>query len=45
MKTDPDTRKLLGQVGENLELEDGVRADMKEFVLSLVYGESADVSG
>lgn len=31
-------------MGENLELEDGVRADMKAFVLSIVYAESVDVT-
>ena len=34
--TDPEARELLGRVGENLELEDGVRADIKAFVLSIV---------
>ena len=42
--TDPEARELLGRVGENLELEDEVRADMKAFVLSYVYGENADVT-
>ena len=33
-----------GQVGESLALEDGVRANMKVFVLSQVYSESADIT-
>ena len=39
-----EARELLGQVGESLELKDEVRADMKAFVLSIVYGESAGVT-
>jgi hypothetical protein len=31
-------------VGESFELEDEVRADMKTFVLSNIYAESADVT-
>ena len=42
--TDPEARELLGRVGESLELEDEVRADMKAFVLSKIYAESADVT-
>ena len=42
--TDPEARELLGRVGGRLELEDEVRADMKAFVLSNVYVESADVT-
>jgi len=42
--SDPEARELLGRVGESLELEDEVRADMKAFVLSKVYAESADVT-
>jgi len=39
--SDAETRQLLGRVGESLELRDGVRADMKAFVLSKVYSENA----
>lgn len=42
--TDPEARELLARVGDSLELEDKVRADMKAFVLSIIYGESADVT-
>ena len=42
--TNPETRQLLRRVGENLVLEDRVRAEMKAFVLSIVYAESADVT-
>ncbi|KAJ8356940.1 hypothetical protein SKAU_G00197340 [Synaphobranchus kaupii] len=42
--TDPEARELLERVGESLELEDEVRADMKAFVHSIVYAESADVT-
>ena len=42
--TDPEARELLARVGESLELEAGVRADMKAFVLVNVYGDSADGS-
>ncbi|KAJ8359919.1 hypothetical protein SKAU_G00164440 [Synaphobranchus kaupii] len=42
--TNPEARELLGRVGQNLELEDGVRAEMKAFVLSIIYAESADVT-
>ncbi len=41
---DPESRELLGRVGESLELEEDVRAHMKAFVLSKVYAESADVT-
>ena len=34
--SDPEARKLLRRVGENLQLEEDVRADMKSFVLSIV---------
>ncbi len=40
--TAPAARELLRRVGETLELEDDVRADMKAFVLSNVYSESAE---
>ena len=40
--TDPEAKDLLGRVGESLELDDVVRADMKAFVLAKVYGESTD---
>ena len=36
---DPEARVLLGQVGESLELKDEVKADMKAFIFSKVYGE------
>ena len=35
-------RELLVRVGESMELEENVSADMMAFVLSKVYGESAD---
>ncbi len=41
---DPEARELLGQVGESLELRDEVKADMKAFVFSKVYAESADAT-
>jgi hypothetical protein len=37
-------RELLGRVGENLELQDKVKDDMKAFVLSKVYDERADTT-
>lgn len=40
----PEARELLGRVGESLELKDEVRADMKVFVLSIVYAEKKDVT-
>ena len=42
--TDPEARELLARVGENLELEDEVRSEMKAFVLSIIYAESADAT-
>ena len=36
---DPEARELLRRVGESLELKDEVKADMKAFILSKVYGE------
>ena len=39
--SDPEARELLGRIGESIELEDSIRADMKTFVLSCIYGESA----
>jgi len=42
--TDPEARQLLARIGENLELQEEVRADMKAFVLSKVYAESSDVT-
>lgn len=39
-----EARELLGRVGESLELKDEVRADMKTFVLSIIYGERAGVT-
>ena len=39
-----EARELLGRVGESLKLKDEVRADMKAFVLSIVYGQSANVT-
>ena len=41
---DPESRELLGRVGQSLDLNDGVRADMKAFVLSIIYAESPNVS-
>ena len=35
--TDPEAREFLGRMGECLELENEVRADMKAFILSNVY--------
>lgn len=42
--SDPEARELLLRVGESLQLEDEVRANMKAFVLSKVYGESANAT-
>ena len=39
VQTDPQAREHLGRVGESLELKDEVKADMKAFILSKVYGE------
>ncbi|CAL8398418.1 unnamed protein product [Arctogadus glacialis] len=44
VKINSEARELLGRVGESLELKHEVRADMKVFVLSVIYAESADVS-
>jgi hypothetical protein len=44
VKINSEARELLGRVGESLELKHDVRADMKAFVLSVIYAESADVS-
>ncbi|KAG1649773.1 Transcriptional activator protein Pur-beta [Nymphon striatum] len=44
MVNDPEARELLLRVGESLELQDEVTTDMKAFVLSKVYAESADVT-
>ena len=44
MINDSGARELLGRVGERLELQDSVKADMKAFVISNIYGESADVT-
>ena len=41
---DPGPRELLGRVGENLELQDKVKDDMKAFVLSKVCDERADTT-
>ena len=41
---DPGARNLLARVGEKLVLDEGVRTDMKGFVVSQVYGESVDAS-
>ncbi|KAL8565961.1 hypothetical protein ACOMHN_054946 [Nucella lapillus] len=42
--TNPEARELLERVGESLDLENSVKADMKSFVLSSIYGESADAT-
>ncbi|MCG8430912.1 MAG: hypothetical protein MJA29_07055 [Candidatus Omnitrophica bacterium] len=36
---DPEARKFLQRVGQNLDLEDDVREDMKTFVVCKIYGE------
>ena len=41
---DLDASELLKRVGEDVELDDEVRADMKAFVICNVYAESGDVS-
>jgi hypothetical protein len=41
---DPDASELLKRVGEDMELDDKVRADMKAFVICYMYAESGDVS-
>ena len=40
VQRDPQAREHLGRVGESLELKDEVKADMKAFILSKVYGEN-----
>ena len=40
----PEARELLERVGVSLELKDEVRVDIKAFVFSIVYAESADVT-
>ncbi|KAL8563613.1 hypothetical protein ACOMHN_024714 [Nucella lapillus] len=42
--TNLEARELLKRVGESLDLENSVKADMKSFVLSSIYGESADAT-
>ena len=42
--SDPEARKLLGGVGESLELRDEVKATMKTFVLSKIYNEDTGVT-
>jgi len=42
--TDHEARELLIRVGESVELEDEIRANMKSFVLSKIYAESANVT-
>ena len=42
--SDPEARELLGRIGERIDLEDSIRADMKTFVLSCIYAESADAT-
>ena len=41
--TDPDTRELLAQINEHLELQDEVRAGMTACVLYKVYAAIVDV--
>ena len=42
-KKDPEARKLLVGVGENLVLESHVRENMKKFVLSILYGLNSEL--
>ncbi|KAL8603169.1 hypothetical protein ACOMHN_032615 [Nucella lapillus] len=42
--TIPEARELLERVGKSLDLENSVKADMKSFVFSSIYGESADAT-
>jgi hypothetical protein len=42
--TDPDARELVARIGEGLKLLDTVRSGVKAFVLSKVYGATADVT-
>ena len=42
-KKDPEARKLLVGVGENLVLENDVRRNMKKFVLSVLYGLNSEL--
>lgn len=42
--SDPEASKLFGRIGESIDSEDSIRADMKTFVLSCIYGESADAT-
>jgi hypothetical protein len=41
---DFEARELLGRIGESIDLEDSIIADMNTFVLSCIYGESADAA-
>ena len=42
--SDPKARGLLGGIGESIDLEDSIRTDMKTFVLSCIYDESANTA-
>lgn len=42
--SDPVARRLLGRVGESLELRDEVKSAMKTFVLYEIYSENAGVT-
>ena len=42
--SDPEARKLLERIGESIDLEDSIRANMKTFVLSCIYGGRADAT-
>ena len=42
--SDLKARELLGRIGESIDLKDSIRADMKTFVLSYIYGESGNAT-
>jgi len=41
---DPESRELLKNVGDSLELVNETKADMKAFVISKIYGQNEDVT-
>ena len=45
VKKDREAQELLHGVGENLQLHDDIRRNMKKFVLMKIYGENTDLCG
>ena len=45
LKKDKEAQKLLQGVGQNLQLDDNVRKNMKQFVLMKIYEENVDSCG